>query len=255
MTEVSRPVRGRRVVDRLFIRSRVTEIEPVAARMRRIRLSGTGIRGLACVPGQQVRVLVSDLFSFETVRHAFRDALRTYSVWDHDPAAGTLDLCVLQHSSSSDGPGARWSKSLAVGDEVAFRQPEGNLVLHPADYHVFLGEETASVAFGAILRAAPADARVFGVIEVDGEGDRLRLPRGDDLSWHLREGRPAESSAGLLAAAQALQLPDSPGFLYLAGEAKTCSAIRRHFIDDRGWPAKTSMVVKPFWTPGKRGLE
>jgi NADPH-dependent ferric siderophore reductase len=95
-----------------------------------------------------------------------------------------------------------------VGDEVAFRGPEGNLVLRPTDYHVFLGE-----------------------------------------------GRPAENSAGLLAAARELDLPVTPGFLYLAGEAKTCAAIRRHFIDDRGWPAKTSMTVKPFWTPGKRGLE
>lgn len=197
-------------------------------------------------------MLVSGLFSLDAVRHAFRDALRTYSVWDHDPAAGTLDLCVLKHG---DGPGARWSKNLAIGDEVAFRQPEGNLVGKPADYHVFLGEETAAVAFGAILRAIPAGSGVHGVIEVDGTADRLTIPRGDELSWLYRDGRSAENSAGLLAAARGLELPDTPGFLYLAGEAKTCAAIRRHFIDDRGWPAKTTMTVKPFWTPGKRGLE
>jgi NADPH-dependent ferric siderophore reductase len=245
-------VRGRRVVDRLFVRSHVSHIEPVAARMRRIRLAGPALAGLKSVPGQQVRVLVSDLFSFETVRHAFRDALRTYSVWDHDPGNATLDLCVLEHG---DGPGARWSKSLAVGDEVALRHPEGNLVLHPADYHVFIGEETAAVAFGAILRTVPTGAGVFGAIEVDGPGDQLALPRGDELAWHHRAGGSAENSAGLLAAARALNLPETPGFLYLAGEAKTCAAVRRHFLDDRGWPAKTSMAVKPFWTPGKRGLE
>jgi NADPH-dependent ferric siderophore reductase len=138
---------------------------------------------------------------------------------------------------------------------VAFRQPEGNLVLHPADYHVFIGEETAAVAFGAILRTVPSGVPVFGAVEVAAEADRLALPRGDDLTWSYRGSRPADNSASLLAAARALQLPDPPGFLYLAGEAKTCVAIRRHFIDERGWPAKTSMAVKPFWTPGKRGLE
>jgi NADPH-dependent ferric siderophore reductase len=178
--------------------------------------------------------------------------LRTYSVWDHDPGSAALDLCVLEHG---DGPGARWSKSLAVGDEVAFREPEGKFVLQPAGYHVFIGEETAAVPFGAMLRALPASGRVFGAIEVGAEGDRLGLPRAGELAWSYRDGRPADDSAPLLAAAQALELPTDPGFLYLAGEAKTCAAIRRHFIDERGWPAKTSMLVKPFWTPGKRGLE
>ena len=42
-----RPAPGRRVVDRLFLRSTVTEIEPVAARMRRIRLGGPSLTGLA----------------------------------------------------------------------------------------------------------------------------------------------------------------------------------------------------------------
>jgi NADPH-dependent ferric siderophore reductase len=245
-------VRGRLFLDRLFVRSHVTEIEQVAARMRRIRVAGPALADLAWTPGQQVRVLVSEMFSFETVRHAFRDALRTYSVWDHHPVSASLELCVLEHG---DGPGARWSRSLDVGDEVAFRQPEGNLVLHPADHHVFIGEETASVAFGAILRTVPASIPVFGALEIDSASDRLTLPRSGELSWAYRDGIPAESSAGLLAAARGLELPDQPGFLYLAGEAKTCAAIRRHFIDERGWPAKTSMIVKPFWTPGKRGLE
>jgi NADPH-dependent ferric siderophore reductase len=220
--------------------------------MRRIRLAGPSLATLASTPGQQVRVLVSDMFSFDTVRHAFRDALRTYSVWEHDPATATLDLCVLEHG---EGPGARWSRSLAVGAEVAFREPEGKLVLQEADYHVFIGEETASVAFGAMLRAVPAGDRLFGAIEVDTEADRLALPRGDELAWSYRHGRLADNSPTLLAAARALTLPDSPGSLYLAGEAKTCAAIRRHFIDERGWSAKTCMAVKPFWTPGKRGLE
>ena len=192
-------VRGGRLTDRLFVRSHVEQIEPVAARMSRIRLAGPALGGLAWTPGEQVRVLVSDLFSFETVRHAFRDALRTYSVWDHDAAAATLDLCVLEHG---DGPGARWSKSLAVGDEVAFRPPRETSSCRPADYHVFLGEETASVAFGAILRTVPASARVFGAIEVESAGDRLTLPRGDELSWHLPR-RPPGGELGRAAGRRA----------------------------------------------------
>jgi NADPH-dependent ferric siderophore reductase len=244
-------VRGGRLIDRLFVRSTVIEIEQVAARMKRVRLAGPGVAKASWIPGQQVRVLVNDLFSLATVRGAFRDALRTYSVWDRDPGGATLDLCVLDHG---DGPGARWTQRVAVGDEVAFSGPEGKFALRDGAYHVFIGEETAQVAFGAMLRATGQDAPVYGALEVY-EADRLSLPRGSELSWSDRGGGPAENSPTLLAAVRALQLPDTPGVAYLAGEAKTCAAIRRHFIDERGWSAKTSLAVKPFWTPGKRGLE
>ncbi len=244
-------MRGGRLLDRLFVRSTVTEIEQVAARMKRVRLAGPGVAAASWVAGQQIRVLVNDLFSFATVRGAFRDALRTYSVWSFDPDAATLDLCVLDHG---DGPGARWSQRVAVGDEVAFSGPEGKFVVRDGAYHVFIGEETAQVAFGAMLRAIGEEVPVYGALEVDA-ADRLSLPRGSDLSWSERVGGPAENSPSLLAAVRGLRLPDAAGVAYVAGEAKTCAAVRRHFIDERGWSAKTSIVVKPFWTPGKRGLE
>ncbi|WP_245668028.1 SIP domain-containing protein [Actinomadura macra] len=38
------------------------------------------------------------------------------------------------------------------------------------------------------------------------------------------------------------------------GEARTVQAVRAHLVGDRGWPRR-SVLVKPFWTPGKRGLE
>jgi len=126
-------------------------------------------------------------------------------------------LCVLDHG---DGPGAGWARSLRKGDEVLLRKPEGTFVAsESAPYHVFAGEETASVAFGAMLRALPAGARVYGAIEVAGEGDRLPLPRTAELTWRFRGDIPAASSAGLVGAVRVLDLPTGPGVAYLAGEA------------------------------------
>ena len=51
-----------------------------------------------------------------------------------------------------------------------------------------------------------------------------------------------------------LTLPAEPGTAYLAGEARTCQAVRAHPVRDRGWPRR-SVLVKPFWPPGKRGME
>lgn len=65
-----------------------------------------------------------------------------------------------------------------------------------------------------------------------------------------RDGAPATSSPTLLAAVAEL---DRPGAAYVAGEARTCQLVRNFLVRERGWE-RTSIKVKPFWTPGKRGL-
>jgi NADPH-dependent ferric siderophore reductase len=225
-----------------FVRGLVDDIAQITPRMRLIRLAGPELAGLSWTPGQQVRVRTGD--------RAGTVALRTYSVWSGK--GDQLELCVLDHG---DGPGARWARRLETGDEVLFRKPEGTFVVaDAARYHLFAGEETASVAFGAMLRALPADARVCGAVEVPGEDDRLPLWRSGELNWCFRGDESAASSATLVAAVRELELPAEPGAAYLAGEARTCQAVRAHLVTERGWPRR-SVRIKPFWTPGKRGLE
>jgi len=235
------------LLDRVLVAATVVEVEPVAARMRRIRLR---VPDLEWTPGQHVRVLLGDPVSWQAVRSGFRDLLRTYTVLDLDRPAGLLDLCVLDHG---DGPGSRWGRTAAAGDEVSFLRPEGRLVPRDAGFHLFVGEETAQVAIAAILRALPEDARVGGVVEVADAADRLDFPRADELTWTHRGAAPAADSPTLLAALRALDLP-ADGVAYVAGEAKACSAVRRHLVLERKWPGR-SVVTKPFWTPGKRGMD
>jgi NADPH-dependent ferric siderophore reductase len=225
-----------------------TEIEPITRRMRRVRIEGEAIARLPWIPGQHVRAHVADMSS---PRSWLRpgDMLRTYSVWQRD--GGALELCLLDHADTA-GPGARWTRALRTGESVTFGGPEGHFVLGDGPYHLFAGEETAAVAFGAMLRALPAGSPAYGVIEVDEPDDRLPLPA--DLQWRYRHGRSAAASQTLLEALTQLSLPAEPGVAYLAGEARTIQLLRRHLISDRGWPRR-SVRMKPFWTPGKRGLD
>lgn len=237
---------ARRILDRFLCHGTVEEVDGITRRMRRVRIADESLRGLDWIPGQHIRLEVGDLL------HAFRDGLRTYSIWDGDNHRGRLDLCILDHPEA--GPGVRWSRAVRVGQRVAFTRPEGRLVIqHDAPYHLFAGDETASVAFGAMLRGLPASARVYASLEVDTPESRLPMPRADELTWVYRNR--ASPDPGLLATAvRALDLPAMPGTAYLAGEARTCQAVRHHLVHDRGWPKK-SIIVKPFWTPGKRGLD
>jgi NADPH-dependent ferric siderophore reductase len=228
----------------------VTRADPIARRMRRIRIEGDAVSRLAWIPGQHVRVHVLDVREPRNWLRP-RDMLRTYSVWDHD---GGLELCVLDHGGGSGDvpPGARWAREAVAGQRVTFSRPEGSLVLRDARYHLFAGDETASVAFGAMLRALPAHAPAYGVIEVDEEGDRLPLAR--ELRWLYRHGAAAASSQSLASGLARLDLPAEPGAAYLAGEARTIQLLRRHLVEERGWPRR-AIVTKPFWAPGKRGLD
>jgi NADPH-dependent ferric siderophore reductase len=179
--------------------------------------------------------------------------LRTYSIWDCDPENGTLDLIMLDHGG--DSPGAVWTRRATIGQEVRFSKPQGDFVVRrDASYHLFAGEETASVAFGAMLRSLPADAWVWGAVEAATGEDHLDLPRSADLARVIRNGASAADSDLLVEAVKALVLPDEPGVAYLAGEARTIQAIRAHLVADRGWN-RGDVLTKPFWTPGKRGME
>jgi NADPH-dependent ferric siderophore reductase len=217
----------------------VTAIDLVGRRMRKIRISATELRGQSWTPGQQVRVRTGD----------GRGPRRSYSIYAYED--DSIELCVFDHGE--DGPGSVWARGLKVGQPVNFSRPEGSLVLRqPAPYHLFAGEETASVAFAAMLRALPTGASAFGVVEVDTPDDRIALP--DSITWTYRAGGAAASSESLVAALRELTLPDQPGVAYLAGEARTIQLVRKHLVKDRGW-SRRDVVTKPFWTPGRRGMD
>ncbi|MGW5656365.1 siderophore-interacting protein [Streptomyces humi] len=221
------------VLDLLTLRGTVTETEQLTPRMRRLRIDGDQLAGLDVRPGQQVRVLVGGL------------TLRTYSVWRHDPS-GVVELCVLDHPEG--GPGAHWGRTVGPGEQVRLRRPEGTFTLRPdAAHHVFVGDETASVAFGAMLAALPADAEVSGCVETATAADRLPLAHGDRLDWTLRGGTALPDAVRRLA-------PGPGGVAYVAGEARTVQAVRKVLVQELGWDRRT-VLTKPFWTPGKKGME
>jgi NADPH-dependent ferric siderophore reductase len=235
---------GAALRDLLFVSGTVTEIRFITGRTMRIRLEGPRVSSL---PGQHVRVHVSDMLDPRNWLRP-RDILRTYSIWRHDDDG--IELCVLDHGG--EGPGAQWARGLNIGQAVSFGRPEGSFVLREGPYHVFAGEETAAVTFGAMLRALPAGTPAYGIIEVDEPEDRL--PIEHELPWRYRQGRSAAASQSLVDAFAELELPASPGLAYLAGEARTIQLLRRHLVTERGWP-RQAIQTKPYWTPGKRGLD
>ena len=243
---------SRGLVDRLFRHAQVAELAHLTGRMLRITLTGPDVAALRPSPGQQLRINVKDLSTFGSAARNVRDGRRSYSVWRHDAARGELDLCVLEHDDP--GPGARWARQLHVGDSVTFSGPEGGFVLRDsARAHVFVAEETGAVAVTAMLRDLPAAAVVRGVLECADPEDELPQDGAHRLPWVHRGEAGAASSPLLIESVRTLDVP-AGAVAYVAGEARTCQAVRRVLTTDHGL-GRRDVLVKPFWTPGKRGLE
>ncbi|MFH9131317.1 siderophore-interacting protein [Streptomyces griseoaurantiacus] len=226
---------------RLLPGGHIQEIEELTPTSRRMRLAGPKLAGLNWRPGDHIRVRIGSMLT-----------LRTYSVWDFDSAQGWIDLVLFDHGTP-DSIGLQWAENARTGQYVTFvRDPRAVRLTGDAPWHLFAGEESAAAGFGALLRAVPAHVPVFGVHQADTEADHIDLPR--PLTRIARHGTPAASSRQLVDAVAALDLPDTPGAAYLAGEARTIQMIRTHLVNDRGWNRR-AISTKPFWTPGKRGMD
>lgn len=228
----------------------ITHAEPVTPTMRRIRLVADEPITFDYTPGQHVRVQINDPLSLSGILRP-GETLRTYTIWEFDPQERAIELRV--HLYRGEGIGLTWAREARPGDRVAFWWPTGDFHTREARYHVFAGEETASAAFGPMLRALAPSARVYGALESESPEHDLAMPAPHELQRVYRDGAPAAFSRTLAEAVANLDLPEEAGFAYIAGEAQTCQLVRDVLVHEHHWP-RTSIKVKPFWAPGKRGL-
>ncbi|WP_051580016.1 siderophore-interacting protein [Pseudonocardia acaciae] len=234
-----------------FATGTVSETGMVTPAMRRIRITAPAAAGWRYTPGQHVRIQINDPLSlYGLLRPA--ETLRTYTVVAHCPDEQAFELWAHLYDGT-DGIGLSWARNARVNDPVTFWGPQGDLAVRSAPYHLFVGEETASCAFVPLISAVPPSEPVYAVVESDSPRDEVPLPDAHRVCRVHRAGAPAASSPLLPAAVAALDLPATPGVAYVAGEARTCQAVRDHLVRERGWP-RSAVTVKPFWTPGKRGL-
>ncbi|MBB5075969.1 siderophore-interacting protein [Nonomuraea endophytica] len=238
----------RKYFARYTVEATVTDNELVTPTMRRIRLVANAPIGLPYRPGQHVRVQINDPLSVPGILRP-GETLRTYTIWELDGRA--IELRV--HDYPGDGIGLVWARETRPGAAVTLWWPQGDLFTREAPFHVFVGEESASAAFGPMIRELGPTAQVYGVLESESAEHDLPMPGEHPLRRVHRRGAPAVSSTVLLAGLAELELPGNTGAAYVAGEAKTCQMVRDYLVRERNWP-RTSIKVKPFWAPGKKGL-
>ena len=242
---------------------RAREVALITPHMVRVTFDGPGLAGFVPVaPDQQVRLcfprpgqvvprLPEPRADGDPARwyHAYlampedeRPWMRTYTIRSHDPVRRTVDIDFVLHGDA--GPASRWAMAVEPGDVLGMVGPT-RVFARPIAIGdtpdvsgpiLLAGDETALPAIGALLEWFTAGTVVTAFIEVADRHERQELTSRADVTvhWVHRNGVPAGLSDALPRAVAEAEFPSGPVFAWLAGEARTVRALRRHLINGRG---------------------
>ena len=219
----------------------VASTEPLTPHLHRLELTAPELDGFGYWPGQDVMLLVA--------AEGNRPVRRRYTIRHLDRARQRLTLDIVRHG---DGPGERWVQAARPGDRIEGIGPRGKVAAAPdADWHLFMGDESALPAIFAMTEALPGDSMATVVIEVPEAADEqdLSAPARTRLTWlHRLSGPPGEPAALAAEAAEVEFLPGH-GHAYLMGEAKVVLALRE-VLTGRGLPPE-QISPKAYWGRGR----
>ena len=246
------------------LRLRLLEVQRVRAitpRMLRVTLGGEQLAGFVSAahddhakvffpePGQTQPPLPTLGPNGPVFAEGARPAARDYTPRRYDPVANTLEIDFVLHG---DGPASSWAARAAAGQWLGVGGPRGSFVLSDTfDWYLLAGDETALPAIGRRLEELPAGARAIVVAEVaDAEEEQRFESRADvDILWLHRDGAQPGAPDRLLKAITDLTLPPGEGYAWVAAEAQTAKALRRHLVDERGL-GKDRVKAAAYWKHG-----
>ncbi|MFK0238292.1 siderophore-interacting protein [Streptomyces vinaceus] len=176
---------------------------------------------------------------------ADRPVMRSYTVREQrrtPEGADEVDIDFVLHGDSS--PASYWAgravtgrRIMAIGPAVAENKSVRFQPPAATDALLMYADETALPAAAAILERLGSDVRVSAWFEVPHADDRLDLstPADAEIHWIVREGGAGkERTERVVETLRAAQLPAAQApYVWLAGEAGTVRAVRRHVVQER----------------------
>lgn len=184
---------------------------------------------------------------------AIHAPMRTYTVRDHRPADGEVDIDFVVHDG---GVAAAWALAAAPGDVVGLNAPTG-LYEPPGDlsWQLLIADQAGLPAAARLLAQAPAGVRTRAVLEVPDADHRIGLAVPADVEVHWVYGGNGHGPSRLdeivvtsVAAADSSGAQGLPGgYVWVAGETRCLRTVRRHLRHTLGLPAERYKVIG-YWT-------
>ncbi len=181
-----------------------------------------------------------------------KPAARDYTPRRYDAVANTLAIDFVLHG---DGPATAWAAQARTGQYLGVGGPRGSFIVpDDFDWYLLAGDETALPAIGRRLEELPSGSHAVVIVEVENAAEeqsfdtRARL----ETRWlyrHDADGPAPGDHSLLLTAIAGLTLPPGDGYAWVAAEAATAKALRRHLVDERGL-RKDRVKAAAYWKRG-----
>ncbi|RFU36837.1 siderophore-interacting protein [Actinomadura logoneensis] len=174
---------------------------------------------------------------------AERAVMRTFTVRAQRP--GEVDVDFALHGDL--GPASRWASRARPGDRLLALGPtapdNGGVEFAPppsARTILIAGDESALPAVGGNLEALPPGTSAHVYVQIAHDGDRQDDLPGE-VTWLVRHrDEPL---------AEAVRNAPQVDYAWIAGEAATVRAIRRHLVRVRGMP-REAVEFMGYWRQG-----
>lgn len=171
--------------------------------------------------------------------------MRTYTIREARPGAGEIVIDFVVHEG---GVAANWALCAAPGDALGLNTPTG--LYDPPDdldWQLLLADATALPAAARIIEQSPPQVHTRAVLEVtDSAEEQVINGTGDaKLSWI--HGGNGHSETRLEEVLRSVDLPEGPGYVWVAGEARMTRSARKYLRHELGLPA-TAYKAIGYWT-------
>jgi NADPH-dependent ferric siderophore reductase len=221
----------------------VAAVDAITDDYRRLTFGGPGLERFAYQPGQDLMLRIPS--------GAGAVVNRRYTVRAADPAAATIVVDMVVHG---DGPGARWAAGAAPGDSLDAIGPRGAIVVDKAaDWHLFVGDETALPGMAAMIESLPPQVPGAMIVELPKRAEGHEPEVGSDsdvqVTWIERGDAEPGDADRLVAAAAHVTLPSGRGRAYVAGEMKVVRAVATALVA-RGLE-RDQISTKSYWRRGE----
>jgi NADPH-dependent ferric siderophore reductase len=223
---------------------RVVKAFDVTPHMRRVQLTADNLDEFQPRPGQEIVLQLAQNGSEPTRRH--------YTIRRFDRASKIIDVDFVLHGHRT--PGVAWALDAKPGDRLDIRGPRGRMALDPtADWHLFLGDETAIPAIFALIEALSANARAFAFIEIgdDREKQSVQGSAPLELKFFSRNGAAPGPNDILAGALAGFTLPSGKGQAFTLGETSNIRRLR-HMLIERGLD-RDRIYSEGYWRPDRIG--
>ena len=240
-----------------YSRARVRGVDDLTPNLRRLTFDVADLPGLG-LPGVADEA-VGIYFPAESQRSTpdmqCRDGIwayydldptpdgRNYSIRAADPAAGTVVVDFVIHAA---GPATTWAQRTEPGHEVVMTHARSWFAPPTGTGRLVLAADLAGLpALARIIEALPVVDGVTVVAEVPSPTDLAYLPERKVETITLIGGngrtpsRLAETVAGL-------DLPNTAGYCWFAGEASESRTVRKHLRSELRW-GRDSYDVIGYW--------